>query len=152
MEWFERGMKTLFDKDNIRGFFDQYRWLSNFHECTIHYGGLTYLSTEAAYQAAKSADMNVRMQFLNLTPNQAKKLGQKIELRKDWEQSKLIVMEEITFIKYSTHPELKEKLLDTGDKYLEETNWWKDEFWGVCNEIGKNNLGKILMKVREQLK
>lgn len=62
-------------------------------------------------------------------------------------------MMEIVFNKFIQNRSLKEKLLDTGNKYLEETNWWKDDFWGVDIKIGgKNNLGKILMKVRECLK
>ena len=43
-------------------------------------------------------------------------------------------------------------LLDTGDKFIEETNWWKDQFWGVYNGVGENNLGKILMRIREEIK
>jgi predicted NAD-dependent protein-ADP-ribosyltransferase YbiA (DUF1768 family) len=49
-------------------------------------------------------------------------------------------------------PQLCAALLATGDEYLEETNWWKDTFWGVCNGEGLNKLGNILMMVREELK
>ena len=43
-------------------------------------------------------------------------------------------------------------LLSTGDKYLEETNHWKDTYYGVCDGVGKNVLGKILMSVRNIIK
>jgi len=56
------------------------------------------------------------------------------------------------FAKFSQSKKLSELLLSTGDKYLEETNNWGDEFWGVCNEVGENNLGKILIRVRKKLK
>ena len=54
--------------------------------------------------------------------------------------------------KFAQNPDLLQKLLDTGDAHLEETNTWKDTFWGVCKGEGQNNLGKILMSVREELR
>ena len=47
---------------------------------------------------------------------------------------------------------MSNKLLGTGDTYLEEGNTWNDTFWGVCNGVGENNLGRILMEVREELR
>ena len=54
---------------------------------------------------------------------------------------------------------LKERLLATGDEYLEEgTTGWHDNIWGNCscekckNIPGENRLGKILMRIREELK
>ena len=58
-------------------------------------------------------------------------------------------MSSIVFEKFYRNKELRKKLLETGDRYLEETNWWGDDFWGVCNGEGRNELGKILMKVRD---
>jgi hypothetical protein len=49
-------------------------------------------------------------------------------------------------------PELKTKLLATGDAELIEGNWWGDVYWGVCNGEGRNELGKILMQVRDELR
>lgn len=135
----------------IRGFFEEYRFLSNFHLVKIEYEGLVYPSTENAFQAAKTLDLVKREEFLPLEPNKAKWLGRKVQLRSDWEQIKDSVMETVVRQKFS-QDELKEKLLATGDVYLEETNWWKDTYWGVCNEVGKNKLGFILMKVREELR
>jgi hypothetical protein len=47
-------------------------------------------------------------------------------------------------------------LLSTGDMELTESNWWHDNFWGVCTcnkcKDGENNLGKILMDIRLNLK
>ena len=91
------------------------------------------------------------------TPAQAKKLGKSITIRKDWKEVNLGIMEELLYQKF-TNPYLKKKLLETGSRLLIEGNNWGDEFWGcVWNEKmkrwnGKNNLGKLLMKVRERLK
>lgn len=142
------------DEKNIKGFFGDYRWLSNFHICTIynHTKSRAYSSTEAAYMAAKTFDKTIKDKFENLNPKEARKLGQEIELREDWENVKLKVMYEVNLCKFTEHKYLKEKLLDTGDKYLEETNWWNDRFWGAHFGQGENNLGKILMYIREGLK
>lgn len=43
-------------------------------------------------------------------------------------------------------------LLKTGDEELVEGNTWGDTFWGVCKGKGRNELGKILMKVREEFR
>jgi predicted NAD-dependent protein-ADP-ribosyltransferase YbiA (DUF1768 family) len=53
--------------------------------------------------------------------------------------------------KFSRNPELRVKLLNTGDLQLVEGNYWGDTFWGVCNGKGENHLGKILMRVRKEL-
>ena len=54
--------------------------------------------------------------------------------------------------KFSQHPELAEKLLATGNAHLEEGNSWGDKVWGTVGGVGANNLGKILMRVRETLR
>lgn len=60
----------------------------------------------------------------------------------------------IVFDKFWRNHDIRQKLIDTGDKYLEETNHWMDFYWGYSwqKQVGQNNLGKILMKVRNCLK
>jgi ribA/ribD-fused uncharacterized protein len=135
----------------IQGFFMEHRFLSNFHICDIEYEGLTYPSSEAAYQAAKSLDPTVRVTFTTMVPSKAKSKGQTIKLRPDWEKVKFQVMLDINRIKYHSHPDLAVMLSNTGDKYLEETNYWKDSTYGTYNGKGKNMLGHILMQVRKEL-
>ena len=143
---------VVHDERNIKGMFGPYRFLSNYHIAPVEYEGLEYPSTEAAYQAAKSLDPEVRKKFLNLTPSEAKKLGKTVAVRPDWEDVKYEVMMEVCTYKFTKHSDLREALLLTDDKYIEETNHWKDTTWGVCNGIGKNWLGKILMEIRKTLK
>ena len=135
----------------IYGFFKEHRFLSNFHIEDVLYDGIIYPTVEHAYQAAKSLDREERVRVSKLdTPGKAKKEGQKLDLREDWEEVKYQVMLNCTRNKY-TDPVLKQMLLDTSDKYLEETNWWNDQYWGVCKGNGQNNLGKILMIVRGEI-
>lgn len=140
------------DKE-IKGFFYKYRWLSNFHLCQVTGSSLTYPSSENAYQAAKFPP-NERHQFLDISPVAAKKLGQngKLYTKEEWETKKIIVMKAVTYHKYHQNEDLRKMLLDTEDKYLEETNWWGDIFYGVYNGVGNNWLGKILMDERRNIK
>lgn len=140
----------------ILGFFKEHQFLSNFEEHEIEFEGLKYGSVEAAFQAAKCPLEENRLQFTKLSPAHAKRKGRTVELRKDWEKVKDDIMYRLCYHKFTNHPDLKEKLLATGDKYLEETNWWKDTYWGVYKKgdekKGQNKLGHILMKIRSQLK
>ena len=60
-------------------------------------------------------------------------------------------MYEIVLAKFTQNPDLKEKLLATGDESLEEGNTWGDTIWGTVDGVGENRLGKILMRVRDEL-
>ena len=152
MDW--KSISTHNDKI-IKGFFGDYRFLSNFHICDVWFEGLCYPSSEHAYMAAK-APPEEREPFSNrsLKSSEAKKLGQLVALLPDWHLTKYNVMLRVVFEKFASNPELRNKLLMTGDRYLEETNNWGDRYWGVDFATGKgdNNLGNILVKVREALK
>lgn len=136
----------------ITKFTGQYKFLSNFFACEVEYEGIAYPSSEHAFQAAKTLDRNERIKIARASsPGMAKTLGRHVSLRRDWEETKDSIMGEILHIKFS-NPELKDKLLRTGDSRLVEGNTWGDVYWGVCGNKGKNKLGKLLMKVRESLK
>ncbi len=137
--------------NKISKFAEEYFFLSNFYICHVVYEGMSFRSVEAAYQATKTVDMAVRQKFCSIGPFKAKKLGKVIELRPDWEEIKEDVMYACLKSKFSD-PFLRRKLLATGHKILEEGNWWKDTFWGVYKGEGENHLGKLLMKLREELK
>ena len=140
------------DESQIKGFFLKYRFLSNFELGDVIHDGIKYPSSENAYQAAKSLDPEIRKQFVDISPSDSKKLGRKIEVREDWEEVKYGIMYKIVLDKFSRNYQLGDLLVETGDKYLEETNHWKDKIWGVCDGVGTNWLGKILMDVRTQIK
>ena len=86
------------------------------------------------------------------SPSEARRMGRRLEYRKDWEDIKLDIMKEIIKCKFDQNADLQEKLLNTGLEELVEGNDWKCEFWGVDSRTGKgeNHLGKILMDVREE--
>ena len=83
---------------------------------------------------------------------EAKRLGGRIPIRYDWESVKLDVMETLLRDKFTRHADLRILLLDTGDRELVEGNTWDDRFWGVCEGVGENHLGRLLMKIRAELR
>lgn len=137
--------------DTIYSFKGEYDFLSNFYPATVEFEGDTYRTTEHAFQAAKTLCPTERAEIrAEVNPGKAKTIGRKVTLRPDWEDIKESIMLEINRKKFSD-PELARKLVDTGNAELIEGNWWGDKYWGVCDGIGLNRLGNILMKIREEL-
>lgn len=134
----------------IKEFRGKYYFLSNFSESKININGITFLNGESAFNSFK--DMNIQSEFANLDPSTAKRKGRNVKLRHDWESVKDDIMYQVVKAKFEQNEDLKVKLLETGDEYLEEGNLWNDVYWGMCKGRGKNKLGKILMKVREELR
>lgn len=146
----------------INKFDGEYAFLSNFHPSPIVFkeGNEEFVAktVEHYFQYMKTASVEEGIKILSTpTPGEAKRLGRKCVLRKDWEEIKDVVMLEALRKKFAI-PELKEKLLATGDECLEEGTWWHDNCWGNCycekckDIVGENRLGKILMKIREELR
>lgn len=136
----------------IAEFNGQYRFLSNFYPCIVQYEGVQYPSVEHAYQAAKTLDTAAREVIRSCRKaGDAKRTGQGVVLRPDWEAVKIEVMRDLLWMKFSNDA-LQELLLATGDEELIEGNWWGDRFWGVCKGVGENHLGKLLMEIREGLR
>ncbi|MCK9556093.1 NADAR family protein [Candidatus Pacearchaeota archaeon] len=135
----------------INKFRDQYAFLSNFFPCRIIHDGIFYPSVEHAYQAQKTMDKKEQYHIATLkTPMEAKTYGKHLIMRDDWEIVKLDIMERLLIVKFKA-PCLRKMLLNTKDKELIEGNYWKDTYWGVDLKTnkGENNLGKLLMKIRE---
>lgn len=133
----------------ITSFRGEYFFLSNFYPAKVTYDGMEFKNNEAAFQAAKCPER--AKEFCNLGASEAKRLGRKVKLRKDWEKIKVQVMYDICTAKFTSNPDLMIKLLNTKDEILIEGNNWGDRTWGVCNGVGKNVLGKILMLIRKEL-
>lgn len=134
----------------IKSFKGEHRWLSNFARCVVSLDGVKYPSTENAYQAAKTLILKDRVPLQSMTAGQAKRTGRKLEIRSDWDKVKLKIMFNLNKQKYDTEP-YNAQLLATGDEEIEEGNTWNDTFWGVCDGVGENNLGKIIMQIRQDL-
>lgn len=136
----------------IDSFQGEFRFLSNFWLVQVLLDGVPYRSVEHAYMAAKTLDPELREQMRSMDrPGDVKRFARTIQLREDWEDVKLDIMRDLVRQKFKT-PNLKRLLLATGNQQLVEGNTWGDRFWGVCNGVGENYLGKILMDVRQSIK
>jgi N-glycosidase YbiA len=132
----------------VSEFQGEFRFLSNFWEIPIKYEGIWFVSVEHAYQAAKTLDMEQRQLIARLnTPGQAKRAGNNLVLRPDWEEVKIPIMRELLKQKFSNRA-LMYKLRQTKGELIEGNNWG-DTFWGVCKGQGENHLGRLLMEIRD---
>jgi len=141
----------------ITSFSGDLRFLSNFHHCPEGVEGpedhLIYATSEHAFQAAKSNDLRDRMSIQGLPgPGTAKRAGQLLTLREDWEDVKRRLMLEIVLSKFWRDEDLARRLCATGTRELVEGNSWGDTEWGMVARDGawhgRNILGRILMAVR----
>jgi ribA/ribD-fused uncharacterized protein len=137
----------------ITSFSGEYRFLSNFWIAPVTYEGITYPSSEHAYQAAKSLNPAIREVFFMLdSPAEAKSMGQQIIMRPDWEDVRINVMRDIVTAKFEQNEDLMDLLMATKCRDLIEGNTWGDRFWGQCPlGTGRNELGKILMGIRDDI-
>ena len=106
-----------------------------------------------------------RIVVLGTHPKNAKDLGRQIRGydEEKWKKIREQMMYEAVYEKFSQYLDLKKKLLDTKDKILVEGTPF-DPIWGVMikwdddrildekNWKGQNLLGKVLMRVRSDLK
>lgn len=146
----------------IDSFDREFEFLSNFFYLpeTVKWNNMKFATVEHAYQAAKTLDVAQRQRIRNAeTPGQAKKLGQAVDVREDWDEIKLVVMEKLLRRKFSVK-RLAMMLANTGSTELVEGNWWGDAYWGkvtsigfkrVANPKGLNHLGRLLMEIRKDL-
>lgn len=142
----------------ITEFRGEFAFLSNFYLHPIEYEGRTFGSVEAAFQSAKCLDQEEKAMFTSLAPYEAKYVGRRVKLRPDWNEVKDEVMFNLVMSKFNKNPDLKKKLLETGDAELIEGNYWHDNYWGACscrkcaNKTKRNQLGKTLSGVRTWLR
>ena len=173
--------KTELDELPIDSFRYKYMCFSNFSNHKVTYKGINYENSEAAFQAQKFEDENVKQLFKSLDPSKAKALGRakviflnpkgeyyknklptnvgqrsseftKHYMRSDWDKVRVEEMYQIVKNKYEQNSCVKEILLSTGERELIEGNTWGDRFWGQVDKTGLNYLGRILMQVRYELR
>jgi len=129
-----------------------YYYLSNMckFDTPIVIDGITYKTAENYYQSMKTLSNSERVYIASINPAEAKKHTRTIKIRDDWDKVKLDVMTKIIDIKFNI-PIFRYLLLSTKEIEIVEDNYWHDTYWGVCEGIGENHLGKILMDKRDKL-
>jgi len=137
---------------------DPYGCFSNFSPHWVKLQEQVWSTAEHYYQAQKF--VGTQYEFLYSAIQQAKSpeaaaaLGRDPvhQVRLDWQQVKLQVMREAVLTKFLTHPDVQAILLSTEDEFIVEDSP-KDDYWGCgANGTGQNQLGKILMSVRQEIR
>lgn len=147
----------------------------------IHYLGYNYISVEAGYMAQKCDDIAWKKYCSTISPHgnaqgEMKKAAYKVDLVKDFRDKQLKIMLDLLRLKFRNNPELANKLVATYPRMIMEGNVWNDRYWGAtipkqkhCHlsdsgeleklyeefpqyfYVGQNYLGRLLMKVRDEL-
>ena len=140
--------------------------LSNFFPCEVVYEGMSYKSSEHAYQAEKARKCGRP----DLVPKivgaknafQAKQASKDIACDKKWEEQNVHLMEQIVAAKVESVPEVKAYLINTGSRPIAEAVPFST-FWGtgLAREAtlatdksrwpGQNEMGRVLEKIRADL-
>ena len=144
--------------DEVIGFYPrEFYPFDNFSSFKVEWNGYLFSSVEEAYQAASfmgSDEELVEKIKKSHSAGEAQRIAyaNRDKRREDWDDVKISIMEELLRLKIKQNPYVKKKLLQTEDYMIVEDSP-KDDFWGWGpNRNGQNNLGKLWMKLREELK
>jgi len=124
----------------------------------VKYKGKIYPTSQHLYQSFKfqkhrpdlAETIRLHCNSADNAFSEARRL--RSEVRSDWKDVNIRKMEETLWHKFTQHPDLKDRLLSTGDaELIADTN--KDYFWGVgADRGGRNELGKALERLRSKLR
>ena len=155
----EKNAKIHFQKQKVSkidSFTEYYEFLHNNFYTPVYYECMLFPSVTHAYQAARSNDERTRRAILNAENlKTVLNIARRIEDSENWNIRRLKIMEQLIRDKFRRSKELQEKLKATGSReivmtYEEETV--ANTFWGAIKSKGQNQLGRILMKIREDIK
>lgn len=150
-------MKSI-EGNNIIKFYratGKYGFLSNLYKKSLVFEGISFPTAEHAYQYGKFRGEDTRKWAMEAPkPHLLAILAHGLfawDIVENWHSIKLLRMYRILKVKFSD-PELRDKLLDTENSILIE-NSKSDSFWGIGRDgKGRNRLGKMLLRVRDQIK
>ena len=157
-------MIKLFDKDMNEIIIDRsmYQWqllpLDNFSAFGFEMNGEYFQTSEHAFQYLKFIETNKEIANKikeSFSPNDARNIAhENKEYRlSNWSDVKYQNMEKVLRLKVEQNPIVKEALLNTKDYIIAENCIDEDTDWGLDNNNqGNNHLGKIWIKIREDIK
>ena len=141
---------------------------SNWHPAKFVMNGIKFGNSEQAFMYYKAKlfgdEYSMEKILKNSDPRKVKQLGREISGfdEKIWDENKFQIMYNVNYAKYSQNPKMLNKLISTKGTNLVEASPF-DNIWGIgLFEIdakrlspnlwpGKNLLGKVLDKVRDDL-
>ena len=137
----------------IAEFKGEYEFLSADYPCKIvDSDGIEYESVTCYFVALKATSVGMKKKIARLSPNKARQKSAMLPPNQDYDENKTYYYYLANKAKFDQHEDLKEKLLNTGDSKLINSVTYRDEWAGVRGATGKNKLGIVLMKIREEYK
>ncbi|MEP0871054.1 NADAR domain-containing protein [Trichocoleus desertorum AS-A10] len=137
---------------------DPYGCFSNFSPHPIFIDDQSWSTVEHYYQSQKFFGTEHEALIMTIravkTPEEAAALGRDRcrVFREDWEQVKAEIMYQAVLTKFLTHLDIQSVLLSTNELLIVEDSP-TDYYWGCGSErTGQNQLGKILMQVRQEIR
>lgn len=135
----------------------EFSCLDNCSAFRVEYNGVRFATAEAAFQAQAFVTTEPGLAYrIFEAPSvyEADTIAQvNHDLRRaDWDEVKVQVMESVLRAKMAQHPYVRQKLLETGDCPI-AADTPTDSFWGCgADRKGQNELGKLWMKLRAELR
>ena len=140
-------------------------WFGNMSPHPIVYNGQEWRTAEALFQSLRFSDSNIKEKIrAEKSPMGAKMVAKANEDRMTVvpiSEEDIKNMEMVCQLKIDQHPELRHLLKETGDQLIVEditkrASGGRHSFWGAAwngsEWIGNNALGKIWMKIRNEVK
>lgn len=141
-------------KSKITFFESEYYMISNWSAHSIIVDGIEYKTVDHAYHSSKFNRKDIKFKIINAqSPFAAKNIANKylddqINLTED---GKIQIVYKLNCIKADQHQEVRDALSKSGNLEIVEDSPL-DSFWGIGPDgKGRNELGKIWMKIRQNL-
>lgn len=153
-----RDPQLSIDDPTVVGFYPRGAYaLDNFAAYQVYWRGRLWPTSEHAYQAAAHILTGnlvaVEAIATALSSHDAKLIAVEYKAQRppNWSDIKVGIMEEICRAKLQQHEYVRTTLRRTGNREIVEDSP-KDGFWGWGpNRKGRNELGKIWMRLRDEL-
>lgn len=128
---------------------------SNFSSFMLEWKGLMFQTSEHAYHWEKFVGKpEIQQRIISArSAHDSLKIAHeyKDQYLPNCDDIKLGVMTDICRAKIQQHPYVMKKLMQTGTRLIVEDSW-RDDYWGWGpNQDGNNHLGKIWMKLRDEI-
>lgn len=144
-------------KDAVYFYTPPFYHLDNFSAHAVKIWGKIFPTVEHAYQWKKFASKHPKIAkniFESKNPSAAKHIADenKDKISPAWFRGQRVrVMEALLRAKTKQHADVRKKLGETGKRLIAE-NSLTDDFWGIGPKgDGENMVGKIWMKIRDEL-
>ncbi len=150
--------RHLTTSGKIVGFYErEFYCFSNFSSFAVRWKGKLWPTSEHAYQAAHffaTAPALAAKILKARSAHDALKLARAntAKFPNNWDDVRFDIMTDIVRHKVQQHPYVQYKLMLTGKRLLIEDSF-RDAVWGWGpRKTGRNELGKIWMKIRDELR